>query len=89
MLKVYARRDREPTFVWLYWIYEDEQGRLRWYYDTLENACVQPDGTTVYVLDMAGYLSYTDVTEKDAEIITGLHMPAAMDRLRELVQEAR
>lgn len=36
-----------------------------------------------------GMLQGFEVTEEECEILTGMHMPAAMDRLRELVHETR
>lgn len=36
-----------------------------------------------------GALSGTPVSGAEAEAITGLHMPAAMDKLREMIHDAR
>lgn len=67
----------------LYQIREDGE-KLVWYYiDRILE--LDPDAL---VIPRCGQCHLTDVTPKDAEEITGLYMPAALDRLWELVHES-
>jgi len=69
----------------LYTICEDSDGTLVWNYlgpDTVGDL----EGTVT--IPRCGHCSDTDVESGEAEALTGLFMPAAMDRLRELVHES-
>jgi hypothetical protein len=43
---------------------------------------------SVFNIERTGGMKLEPVLPEEAEAITGLHMPAAMDRLRELVHES-
>lgn len=76
------RDDRHGT--WRYGISEDKIGRLVWRILLGDEATIPGQ----FVIKECGSLVATTVTEEQAEIITGLHSPAAMDRLRELLHES-
>jgi len=59
-------------------------GVLEWFW---LQACPDRDPTAL-VMPRANYYHATAVTDEDAETITGMWMPAAMDRLREMVHES-
>lgn len=68
-----------------YSVRELPDGRLAWeYHGRVWNG----ERTDLLVLPRGGSMTDKEVSGDEAEILTGLHMPAAMDRLRELVHES-
>jgi hypothetical protein len=78
---------------WKYAVYESKDGRLRWSIDYDQGrwwSTPPPGSLTCHdgPDGRAGSLDGTEVTQNQAEKITGLVGPPAYDRLRELVHEA-
>lgn len=75
-------------------------GPSRWHYYVVERAGVlvwqhhyvdlehRPPRDQCLVLLRAGRIHDEEVSPEEAEVVTGLYMPAAMDRLRELVHDS-
>lgn len=68
----------------LYEVYEGDSGLLEWRYCEGSSMTKKP-----IAINHSQLYTGTPVTESESEALTGLHYPASMDRLRELVQEAR
>ncbi len=95
MYPVYCKSPDEKR-VWRYFVVEHESnpdyglntrpGDLVWRYG--DGGVEVPAGDTVYALSRCGDMCLYAVLPEEAEAITGLHYPAAMDRLRELVHES-
>lgn len=80
---------------WHYLIAEDGNDVLCWFYVGWHDLGTTTQNPTAAVADFesrqitgAGCKAGEPVTDEEAEILTGLTMPAAMDRLRELLHEA-
>lgn len=72
-----------------YRIYESDDGTLKWLYLRHHRTEYVDGAEKIPVKGKCGGMSGDAVTGEEAEEITGLHMPAAMDRLRELAHESR
>jgi hypothetical protein len=70
-----------------YEIQEHSDGNLRWFWVRGSNTHTPVTGPVHFVSKKVGYLDGDEVSLKQAEELTGLYYPAAMDRLRELVHE--
>lgn len=78
----------------LYAIRESQDGPLYWEHiglidtsEIIDTLGVIKAGVSPYVIVCEYRLDYSYVTITQAEALTGMYYPAAMDRLRELVQD--
>lgn len=85
MLTVYCQGSKS-TLVWRYYLCETHDEKLIWY------VCHGPypgnqelSGQKINVFARTGNMSGCEVLPSEAEEITSLHMPAALDRLREML----
>lgn len=77
----------ESNHGWVYDVVEKPNGSLVWVTRHNETWYGDDQGATFISMNV-GQLNNREIRPDEAEAITGLHMPAAMDRLRELVHES-
>lgn len=97
--KTHPWRNEYPDGLY-YTIYEYEDGTLAWRGRVLYNSEGLEYDVMVAPRDVPSHQTvdgslfrfnsccFTPVSDREAELLTGLCMPAAMDRLRELVHES-
>lgn len=94
MYSVHCKSEDQERFrgAYAYAVEEDRDGNLRWEFfpgTAMVSVGLPLDGTEL-VLPRCGYMVFTPVTEEEAMLITGLTLgAAALDKLRDLVHEAR
>lgn len=84
VLEVVCERNDSMCRMMVYQIHENRIGQLVWYQTS------DPRTVPAFTIKCKrwGNMVGTLVTPEEAEAITGLHSPVAMDRLRELVHES-